>query len=449
MMDRSLPLDTAPAADPSIKQGGLYAWLVVFFLMVLLTSSFIDRTIVSLLVRPIRKDLALTDTEFSYLTGMAFVVMYSLAGIPLGWIADLWSRRLLIAGGVAVWSLMTASCGLANSFWRLFVSRIGVGIGEATLSPCSYSLISEYFPAERLAKPLSVFALGIPIGSGLALIIGGSVIDAITAVGPVTLPIVGITKPWQSVFLIVGLPGLILAVLAIMILREPRRHAPASQTQAGFMEAFAYMIDNLAIYATLALGIGAFAIYALGANVWLPSYLQRVHGFTAGEAGRFLGISVLVFGILGSVSAGWLADALTERGYRDGLSRIGMIYAIGMFLCGAIGPIVPIRWLSLSLVAFSGFFSLTWAGVNVSVLQTITPIRMRSQVSAIYLLFTNIVGLGFGPTMIAASTDYLFKRDDAVGYSLTLVGTGSMALTCLILWMGRREIARRLTARKP
>jgi MFS family permease len=414
--------------------------------MVLLTSSFIDRTILSLLVRPIRTDLALSDTEFSYLTGLAFVVMYSLAGIPLGWIADRWSRRLLIAGGVAVWSLMTASCGLANSFWRLFTSRVGVGVGEATLSPCAYSLISEYFPPERLARPLSVFALGIPIGSGLALIIGGSVIDAITAIGPVALPVIGMTKPWQSVFLIVGLPGLLLALLAILILQEPRhRHPPAAQAQASFTEVFVYMGKNLGIYATLALGIGAFAIYALGANVWLPTYLQRVHGFTPGESGRFLGVSVLIFGILGSVTAGWLADSLAKRGYRDGLSRIGIAYAIGMFLCGAIGPIIPIHWLSLTLVSLSGFFSLTWAGVNVSVLQTITPIRMRSQVSAIYLLFTNIVGMGFGPTMIAAATDYLFKRDDAVGYSIALVGTGSMALTCLILWIGRREIARRFT----
>src|SRR5882757_5151587 len=138
--DHNVP--SATSADPSMthNRGGLYAWLVVVFLMVLLTSNFIDRTILSLLVWPIRHDLVLSDTEFSYLTGLAFVVMYSLAGIPLGWIADRWSRRLLIAGGVAVWSLMTASCGVANSFWRLFTSRVGVGIGEATLSPCAYSL---------------------------------------------------------------------------------------------------------------------------------------------------------------------------------------------------------------------------------------------------------------------------------------------------------------------
>jgi MFS family permease len=254
------------------------------------------------------------------------------------------------------------------------------------------------------------------------------------------------TKPWQSVFLIVGLPGLLLALLALVILREPRhRQPPTMEPQPGFAEVFVYMGKNLRIYAILALGIGAFAIYALGANAWLPTYLQRVHGFTPGESGRFLGVSVFTFGILGSITAGWLADNLARRGHRDGLSRIGITYAVGMFLCGGIGPIVPIHWLSLSLVSLSGFFSLTWAGVNVSVLQTITPIRMRSQVSAIYLLFTNIVGMGFGPTMIAGATDYLFKRDDAVGYSLALVATGSMALTCLILWTGRREIARRFT----
>ena len=423
----------------------VYPWFVVLFLMVLLTSSFIDRTILSLLVKPIRQDLHLTDTEYSYLAGLAFVVLYTTTGIPLGWLADRWSRRWLIATGVAVWSVMTASCGLASSFWRLFVSRVGVGIGEATLSPCTYALIAELFPPERRARPLSVFTLGIPIGSGLALMIGGTVIDAVSAVGPVDLPLVGVTKPWQTVFLIIGLPGVLLALLALLIIREtPHRRAQSADGQPSFGAAVVYMVQHLPVYATLAVSLGCFAIYGYGGNAWFPTYLIRVHGFSASEAGLFFGSSVLVLGVAGSIFSGWIGDRLADRGNRDILALTGIPYAIGMVVSGSLGTVVTIPWLSLALVALSGFFNLTWAGVNIAVLQTVTPPSMRGQVSATYLFFTNMIGFGIGPTAIAASTDHIFHRDSAVGWSISLVGTISMILAVLILLAGRKATADRL-----
>jgi MFS family permease len=434
-------------ADASARPSNAYSWFVVLFLMVLLTSSFIDRTILSLLVQPIRADLHLTDTEYSYLAGLAFVVLYTLTAIPLGWLADRWSRRLLIAGGVAVWSVMTAGCGLAGSFWRLFAFRVGVGVGEATLSPCSYALIAEMFPPERRARPLSVFTLGIPIGQGLALMIGGTVIDAITRVGPIDFPVVGVTKPWQTVFLIVGLPGLILALLTLLIVREtPQRLLKTADDQPSFGAVLAFMGRHFGVYATLAVSLGCFAIYGYGGTAWFPTYLQRVHGFSASESGLFMGSSVLVLGVLGSITAGWFADRLAQRGRHDALFATGIPYAIGMVATASLGTIVTLPWLSLTLVALQGFFTLTWAGVNVATVQTVTPVRMRSQVSATYLFFTNMIGLGIGPTAIAASTDHLFHRDSAVGWSISLVGTMSMIVAILILLAGRGAIARRLKA---
>jgi MFS family permease len=436
-----------PAADPANSNGRLYPWFVVLFLMLLLTSSFIDRTILSLLVKPIRQDLHLTDTEFSYLAGLAFVLLYTTTGIPLGWLADRWSRRWLIAGGVAVWSVMTASCGLAGSFWRLFASRVGVGVGEATLSPCSYALISELFPPERRARPLSVFTLGIPIGSGLALMIGGSVIQAISAVGPIDLPFVGFTRPWQSVFLIVGLPGILLALLAVLIVREtPHRLAKTAADQPSFGAVLGFIWQNLSVYATLALSLGCFAIYGYGGNAWIPTYLQRVHGFSAAQSGLFFGGSVLFFGVLGSIAAGWFTDRMSLRGHSNGFTATGMAYAFGMVVTASLGTVIAVPWLSLTLVSLSAFFSLTWAGVNVATLQTVTPVRMRGQVSATYLFFTNMIGLGLGPTSIAASTDYIFHRDTAVGWSISLVGTISMVLAWGILRLGRGAMARQLEA---
>jgi MFS family permease len=439
-------LPPVEGADESARASSTaYSWFVVLFLMVLLTSSFIDRTILSLLVKPIRQDLHLTDTEYSYLAGLSFVILYTTTGIPLGWLADRWSRRWLIAGGVALWSVMTASCGLAGSFWRLFASRVGVGIGEATLSPCSYALIAELFPPERRARPLSVFTLGIPIGSGLALMIGGAVIEAISQVGPIDLPLVGVTRPWQTVFLIVGLPGLILALLTLLIVREtPGRLLKTAEEQPSFGAVLAYMGRHIRIYANLALSLGCFAIYGYGGTAWLAAYLQRVHGFSASEAGMFLGSSVLVLGVLGSVACGWFADRMVQRGRRDALSATGIPYAIGMVATASLGTVMPMEWLSLTLIALQGFFSLTWAGVNIATLQTVTPPRMRGQVSATYLFFTNMIGLGIGPTAIAACTDHLFHRDSAVGWSIALVGTVAMVVAILILWAGKNAMARRL-----
>jgi MFS family permease len=437
-----LPATKEEAARPA---GTAYPWFVVLFLMVLLTSSFIDRTILSLLVKPIRQDLHLTDTEYSYLAGLSFVILYTTTGIPLGWLADRWSRRWLIAGGVALWSVMTASCGLAGSFWRLFASRVGVGIGEATLSPCSYALISELFPPERRARPLSVFTLGIPIGSGLALMIGGAVIEAISKVGPIDLPVVGVTRPWQSVFLIVGLPGLVLALLTLLIVREtPQRLLKTADEQPSFSAVLAYMGRHIGIYANLALSLGCFAIYGYGGTAWLAAYLQRVHGFSASQAGMFLGSSVLVLGVLGSVACGWFADRMVQGGRRDALSATGIPYAIGMVATASLGTVMPVPSLSLALVALQGFFSLTWAGVNIATLQTVTPPRMRGQVSATYLFFTNMIGLGIGPTAIAACTDHLFHRDSAVGWSISLVGTVAMVVAILILLAGKASMSRRL-----
>jgi MFS family permease len=422
-----------------------YPWFVVLFLMLLLTSSFIDRTILILLVKPIRQDLHLTDTEYSYLAGLSFVILYTTTGIPLGWLADRWSRRWLIAGGVALWSVMTASCGLAGSFWRLFASRVGVGIGEATLSPCSYALISELFPPERRAWPLSVFTLGIPIGSGLALMIGGAVIDAISADGPIDIPLIGVTRPWQTVFLIVGLPGLILALLTLLIVREtPQRLLKKADDQPAFGVVLAYMGRHLGVYANLALSLGCFAVYGYGGNAWLATYLQRAHGFSASEAGMLLGSSILVMGVAGSVACGWFADRMVQNGRRDALSATGIPYAIGMVATASLGTVMPVQWLSLTLVALQGFFSLTWAGVNIAHLQTVTPPRMRGQVSATYLFFTNMIGLGLGPWAIARCTDGLFHRDSAVGWSISLVGTVAMVIAILILLIGKRSMARRL-----
>ncbi len=439
-----MPSDATAAPQ---QHGRVYPWIVVILLMVLYTSSYIDRTILSLLVKPIRADLKITDTEYSILAGFAFVIMYSIAGIPCGWIADRWSRRGLIALGSAFWSVMTAACGLANSFGALFVARVGVGVGEATLSPGSYSLISDYFKKEKMARALSLFALGIPIGSGLALVAGGMIVAIATQSGTVDLPLFGTLKPWQLVFVAVGLPGLLLAPLVLLIVREPPRREMNTEAISGDRPTFGatlrYMWERRGVYGGATFGVGLAALFGYGITAWYPTYLQRVHGFSIANAGLLLGFGNVVFGVIGSLAAGWWADSLAARGRDDAQFYVNAWYAVGLLVFGALGPIMPFEWLSLAMVVVTPFFSKTAIGTMAALIQIVTPNRMRGQISAIYLFAVALVGQSVGPTAVALCTDYLFKDDNAVGYSLAVVGIVFCSLGVVAFMIGRRSLLRR------
>ncbi|MCA0201518.1 MAG: MFS transporter [Proteobacteria bacterium] len=418
-----------------------YAWVVIGVLILLYTSSFIDRQIVGLMVKPIREDLQISDTAFSLLSGFSFALLYSIAGVPVGYAVDRWSRSKLIAIGVFFWSLMTFACGLVNTYWRLFAARVGVGIGEAVLSPASYSLVSDLFPPQRLARALSVYTLGVPLGSGLALLIGGPLVEAISAMGSVQIPFIGEVRPWQAVFLAVGAPGFLLTLLSVLVVREPPRHAVPGEDTPGFAAVVGYIFANARIYVPIFFGLTLVALIWYGAAAWYPAYLQRVHGFSVSEAGLFLGFSALVFGIIGTVSGGLIADRFLARGYADGHCRVGMLFSLGVLVCSGLGPIIPIKWLSLTLISLNALFAFTWIGVNAAVLQIVTPNRMRGQVSAIYLFVANAISLGLGATTVALATDYIFKDDNMVGASIYLVSFVTVILTILVMQPGRKHVA--------
>ena len=425
------------------KAGKYYPWVVVALLIALYTSSFIDRSIFGLLVKPIRADLNINDTQYSLLAGFAFAVMYTFAAIPLGWIVDNGSRRMLIAVGCAVWSLMTALCGMANSFGTLFAARVGVGIGEAALSPAAYSLLSDLFPREKLARALSFYSLGIPVGSGLALIIGGSVVDYFAGL-TIDLPVIGTPQPWQVVFLVIGLPGLLLALMTPLIIREPERQgtkdAAGNLERPGLLAVLRFIIQKRGIYLTV---IGAVTFNALGcygALAWTPTYLQRVYEFSARDAGIFLGTSTLVLGIPGTLLSGWMADRLIMRGRNDGHLLVCIFYLAGFLICGCIAPIIPDRGVSLFILAGAGFFVFTWTGVSTALLQIVTPVRMRGQMSALYLFSVSLVGIGLGPTAMGAATDYIFESDLAVGKSIALVGILSVSVAIGLMFYARKYL---------
>ena len=432
----------ADTARPSL----VYSWVVVGFLMLLYTSSFIDRQILALLVKPIRSDLQIDDFQYGLLTGLAFVGIYSIAGLPIGLIVDRWSRKGVILIGVTAWSLMTAACGLTNSFATLFATRVGVGIGEATLSPASYSASSDLFPKDKLGRALSLYGLGIPIGSGLALVIGGQVVSAISTIGSIDLPVVGVTRPWQAVFMAIGLPGLLLALLAIFVIKEPKRHKSQAEieSQPTIWDALLFFGQNIRAYAGLFMGMGLLAMYGYGCNAWYPTLLERVYGFSIADAGLFLGISTLIFGISGGLFAGWLSDRLLAKGHVDAHYLVSVGYCLAFAVTGAVGSAASSRWIAFPLIAISLAFSNTIIGVVAAALQILTPPRMRGLISSLFLAIAAFVGFAFGPSAIGFATVHIFHDDKLVGYSLALVAAIFPTLGAVAFWFGRKPLLEKL-----
>jgi MFS family permease len=430
-------------AEGQQRQSLAYAWYVVAVLMVAYVFSFIDRQILNLLVGPIRADLGISDTQMSLLMGFSFALFYTICGIPIGRLADSKSRRSIIAVGIFFWSLMTAACGTAKSYWQFFLYRMGVGVGEATLSPSAYSLIADYFPKESRATAISVYSMGIYIGSGLAFLLGGLVIQ-FAGQDDVTLPLVGATRPWQLIFFILGIAG-ILFTFAMYTVREPARQGLSGATAGVPLgTVFAYMKQNRRAVLCHNFGFALMAFTAYGAAAWIPTFFIRHHGWTAAEIGMAYGTVIMTFGTLGIVAGGRLSDWLARRGHEDANMRVGLLAAVCGIPSGIAFPLVPDANLAVAMVAISTVFLSMPFGVAPAAVQEMMPNDMRGQASAVYLFVVNLIGLGVGPTAMALATDYVFKSDAAVGYSLLLVGSVAQAGALLLLWAGLAPYRRTL-----
>jgi MFS family permease len=433
-----------PDAYPSERS----AWYGVGVLTLAYVFSFIDRQILNLLVGPIRRDLGISDTQMSLLMGLSFAVFYTLFGIPLGRLADSRNRRLIITVGVASWSLMTAGCGLARRYWHLAALRMGVGVGEASLSPAAYSLIADSFRPERRATAISVYSTGIYLGAGLAMILGGLVVRFATGRDGFPVPLLGAMRPWQLVFFVVGLPGLLVALLLATV-KEPTRkgvhraQAGAATPPVPLREVWAYIRDNRTTFLCHNVGIAFLSFSAYGAASWVPTLLIRRHHWTASQAGVVFGALTMVCGTLGIVCGGRLADRLRRRGRRDSSLRVALLGALAWLPFG-LYPLMPTgRWTSVLLAPALFCTSLPF-GVAPAAIQEMMPNRMRGQASAIYLFVINLIGLGLGPTAVALVTDWVFHDDNAVHLSLGIVEALAHLAAIALLGLGLEPYRRSL-----
>jgi MFS family permease len=408
-------------------------WYAVVILLIAYVSSFIDRQIIFLLVAPIRRDLGISDTQMSLLMGLAFAIFYTFLGLPIARLADSRNRRDIIAWGIALWSVMTALCGLARSYTHLVLARFGVGVGEAALGPPSYSLIADYFPAPRLATAISVYSMGIYVGAGLANLIGGAVIGFVSGADVVVWPLIGEVRAWQTVFLVIGIPGILIALLMRTVVEPARRGSAVRVVQRPISDVVRYVRENAATFVGHNFGFGLYSLVNFGTAAWLPTFLIRTHGWTAARAGLVLGTLTVIFGSLGILCGGRLADWLVRRGRLDGRVAVGILSAAGQLLCGIVYlSASDARVAVIALIPYNFFAAFPW-GAAPAAIQEIVPNEMRAQVSAVYLFVINLVGLGLGPTVVAWVTDSVFQSDAAVGRSLLVVTTAGLAIAIALL----------------
>jgi MFS family permease len=389
------------ATTTAPKAGTGYRYLVVALLAVVYTFNFMDRQIMSTLAEPIRKDLGLSDTALGALGGLTFALFYTTFGIPVAWLSDRFKRVWIMAAACGIWSVFTAGCGLATNFAQLAFARIMVGAGEAGGSPPSYSLISDYFPAKERGTGLALYSLGVPLGSMLGVMYGGGVAAA---------------YGWRVAFFAVGLPGVVLALIMLFVVREPKRgaldemalgaeaHAPAPPARQVIAE---FLTNRTLLCVAIACGISAFAGYAM--LLWNPPLLMRVKGATLKEVSAYYGWVIGVTGVIGTFAAGWLADKLGQRD-RRWYAWIPVI-AFTLSLPALAGLIWAPTWqIALAFIAVPALLNNMYLAPALAVVQNAVPPGQRTMAGAILLFVLNLIGLGGGPIFLGRVSDMAKPR---------------------------------------
>jgi MFS family permease len=412
------------------------AWYGVFVLYAAYVFAFVDRQILAFLVGPIRKDFTITDTQFSLINGLAFVLFYAVLGIPLGRLADTGNRRRLILVGIVAWSVMTALCGRATNYLQLFLARLGVGVGEATLAPAAVSILADSFEPAKRGLAINTFASGVHGGIGLANIFGGVVVSAAATAAAVQLPFFGVLKPWQLAFVLVAAPG-ILIVLLTLSLREPVRQGTAAERAPIRMADTArFMRERWFVYTTVILGCALSAVGSYGMYGWVPATYARVYGWPSARIGWHLGLLTIFFGTAGLVASGAYASRQMRLGRGAVYVRVMAIAVACAILPATAMLFVQSAYALWACIALLIFFLGMPVGLVQGALQAISPNNMRAQVIAVYLAVLNLFGLGMGSTAVAVVTDYVFANDLAVRRSMGIVAIIASLLSVIVLSSG-------------
>jgi MFS family permease len=445
------PHAAAPATSSIPFPTSGQAWYLVFVLLIFYIFSFIDRQILSLLVGPMKRDLMITDEQMGLLGGFAFAIFYTLLGIPIGRLADRMNRKTIIAAGVVVWSLMASLCGLARTFWQFFFARVGVGVGEAALSPPAYSMITDAFPREKVGSAFSVYNMGIAIGSGIALLVGGLVVAAVSGGEMYTLPLVGEIRAWQLVFIVTGAPGLVLPLLLLSV-RDPARRgfiktsdgaAPAAQ-KVPFIDVLKYMVQSGHFYSLHFIAMAMMSVLGYAIGLWLPEVMARTYKIPAATVGQVLGVSTMFINTIGIFIAGKICDHLTRKGYTDAPIRVCFGVAVLVVATSVFPAFMPTATLGLTMMCVAGLPFHGYVAMGPMSVNQVTPNQMRAQVSAMYLFTVNLLGQGLGPWGVGAISTHILRDPSQLRYALLIVVASAGTIAAILAWFARKPYRERL-----
>lgn len=418
-----------------------YAWYVVYALAFVNLFSFLERFIPTLLFAPIKKDFHLSDTQVSLVAGFSFVIFYVAFGLLIGRMADRSNRRRIVIVGIVLWSLATACCGLARSFAQLFLARVAVGVGEATLGPTANSMISDYFPRATLPRALSVYSAANYVGAGLALVVGEIVIATVAKYAPPVLPLIGHVSAWQTTFLVVGLLGLTVLIPMIFV-REPVRHnvAPEAKNGVSFAELFAFLKLNRGTFGALYGGFSISAILGYATFTWIPTYFIRTFGWQQHTIGFVYGMMAAVLATAGVLLGARVAEWIGARGYTDTYFRTTIISILISAIPQFLSTLMPTAALSLAMLTISTLIGNFAVVLPIAAIGAIAPNQMRAQLLSIYLFTANVLGLGIGPVFVATITDHVFHNEAMVGYSISTATAIILPIVVVILMLGLRPL---------
>ncbi len=413
----------------AVPQASLaYRGYVLAILVLVYTFNFMDRQIVGILAVPIKADLSLTDSQLGLMGGLAFALFYTSLGIPVARLADRVSRIGIMTCALALWSGMTAACGLTHSFVQLFLARVGVGVGEAGGVAPAYSLICDYFPRSARARALSVYSFGIPIGSAAGIVTGGLLSSLIS---------------WRVAFYIVGLAGLLITPVFKLTVREPVRgifdEPGTSRVQPTFRDILAALLRKPSFWG-LSLGAAASSMMGYGLFFWIPSFLVRSFGMNLLQASLSFGALVLVGGLVGIWIGGVIADHLGQR-HKSAYALVPAIAFIGtvpFFIAGVLSTTLS---MSIAVMVVPIALGLAWLGPVLAAVQHLVAPNMRSTASAIFLFVNNLIGIGLGTTLIGALSDAMHLRfgTDSLRYAI-LAGTGFYVVAAILFILASQRL---------